>query len=77
MSWLLLVAADHIVQTLRMFAQVERMNDEGVKLKMLQTALTLMQSHELAQNEVTHSASLPSTFASLSSSAIQWPTSAY
>ena len=28
------------------------MNEEGVKLKMLQTALTLMQSTELAQNEV-------------------------
>lgn len=32
--------------------QVERINDEGVKLKILQTSLTLMQMPELAQDEV-------------------------
>lgn len=32
--------------------QVERLNDESVKLKILQTSLTLMQLPELAQNEV-------------------------
>ena len=32
--------------------QVEKLNDEGVKLKTLQTALTLMQSPVLAQSEV-------------------------
>lgn len=32
--------------------QVERLNDEGVKLKTLQTSLTLMQMPELAQDEV-------------------------
>ena len=32
--------------------QVEQLNDEGVKLKTLQTALTLMQSPVLAQSEV-------------------------
>jgi hypothetical protein len=31
---------------------VERINDESVKLKTLQTSLTLMQIPELAQNEV-------------------------
>jgi hypothetical protein len=31
---------------------VEKLNDEGVKLKTLQTALTLMQSPVLAENEV-------------------------
>lgn len=34
------------------FLQVERINDEGVKLKILQTSLTLMQLPELVQNEV-------------------------
>ena len=33
-------------------AQVEKMHDEAVQLKVLQTALTLMQSTMLAQNEV-------------------------
>ena len=32
--------------------QVEKLNDECVKLKTLQTALTLMQSPVLAQSEV-------------------------
>ncbi len=32
--------------------QVEKMHDEAVQLKVLQTALTLMQSTMLAQNEV-------------------------
>lgn len=32
--------------------QVERVNDEGVKLKILQTSLTLMQMSDLAQDEV-------------------------
>ncbi len=34
-----------------MTLQVERMHDEAVQLKVLQTALTLMQSTMLAQNE--------------------------
>lgn len=34
------------------YLQVERINDESVKLKTLQTSLTLMQIPELAQNEV-------------------------
>ena len=33
--------------------KVERLNDESVKLKTLQTSLTLMQTPELAQDEVT------------------------
>ena len=37
---------------LRTHVQVEKMHDEGVQLKVLQTALTLMQSTTLAQNEV-------------------------
>ena len=32
--------------------QVERLRDEGVQLKILQTALTLMQSPVLAEDEV-------------------------
>ena len=32
--------------------QVEKMNDEAVQLKLLQTALTLMQSSLLSQTEV-------------------------
>lgn len=35
-----------------MHLQVEKMNDEAVQLKLLQTALTLMQSSLLAQSEV-------------------------
>ena len=34
--------------------QVEKMHDEGVQLKVLQTALTLMQSTTLAQNEASN-----------------------
>lgn len=33
-------------------AQVEKLRDEGVQLKILQTALTLMQSPVLAEDEV-------------------------
>ena len=43
----------HSRMPLRMrLAQVEKLNDESVKLKTLQTALTLMQSPVLAQSEV-------------------------
>ena len=43
----------HTIQyTLHAHVQVEKMHDEGVQLKVLQTALTLMQSTTLAQNEV-------------------------
>ncbi len=35
-----------------LWKQVERLRDEGVQLKILQTALTLMQSPLLAEDEV-------------------------
>ena len=46
-----LLASGH-KYTLCARVQVEKMHDEGVQLKVLQTALTLMQSTTLAQNEV-------------------------
>ena len=38
--------------TLSADLQVEKLHEEDVQLKLLQTALTLMHSHRLAQNEV-------------------------
>ncbi|KAK9834027.1 hypothetical protein WJX81_004391 [Elliptochloris bilobata] len=46
-----LVTAEGMLAVTRALEQVEKLNDEGVKLKTLQTALTLMQSPVLAQSE--------------------------
>lgn len=45
------IALDGLLIVIQDMEQVERMHDEAVQLKILQTALTLMQSTTLAQNE--------------------------
>lgn len=47
-----LLRIDCMLFSANVLVQVEKLNDEGVKLKTLQTALTLMQSPVLAENEV-------------------------